>query len=107
MVTVDMADCRIHFVGIGGIGMSGIARLLLQKGVSVSGSDAKESSNTRELRERGALIIIGHVAENVLGAAEIVVSTAIRQDNPELAEAKRLGIKIVHRASKLAELVNA
>lgn len=102
-----MADCRVHFVGIGGIGMSGIAHLLLQKGVSVSGSDAKESPKTRELRELGATIFIGHAAENLIGAGELVVSSAIRQDNLELAEARRLGIPVLHRSKKLAQLVNS
>lgn len=101
-----MADCRVHFVGIGGIGMSGIARVLLQKGVSVSGSDAKESANTRELRALGATIFIGHAAENLVGATELVVSSAIRPENPELVEARRRNIPVLHRAQKLAQLVN-
>src|SRR5690606_7639655 len=100
-------DCRVHFIGIGGIGMSGIARLLLQKGVSVRGSDSKESANTRELRALGGTIFIGHAAENIIGATEVVVSSAIRPDNPELLEARRLGIPVLHRAQKLAQLVNS
>lgn len=87
--------------------MSGIARLLLQKGVSVSGSDSKESANTRELRALGGTIFIGHAAENIIGATEVVVSSAIRPDNPELLEARRLGIPVLHRAQKLAQLVNS
>jgi len=102
-----MAENRVHFIGIGGIGMSGIARLLAQKGVAVSGSDAKESGNTRELRQHGAEIFIGHAAENVHGASQVVVSSAIRRDNCELVEAQRLGIPVLHRANKLAELVNS
>lgn len=102
-----MADRRVHFVGIGGIGMSGIARVLIQKGVAVSGSDAKESSITKDLRARGAIVSIGHAAENVRDVCELVVSSAIRQDNPELVQARKLGIKITHRAQKLAELVNS
>lgn len=101
------ADCRVHFVGIGGIGMSGIARMLLQLGTPVSGSDARESSIIRELRQRGAIVHVGHAPENVHGAGQIVVSSAIKPDNPELVEARRLGIPIVHRSKKLAELVNS
>lgn len=86
--------------------MSGIARLLLQKGFVVSGSDVKESANTKELRQRGAQVLIGHAAQNVVGAAEVVVSSAIRPENVELLEAKRLSIPVCHRACKLAQLVN-
>ena len=100
-------DCRVHFVGIGGIGMSGIARMLLQLGVPVSGSDVRESSIIRELRQRGADIRIGHTEVNVHGAGQVVVSSAIKPDNPELIEANRLGIPVIHRAKKLAELVNS
>ncbi len=71
----------IHFVGIGGIGMSGIAHLLLEAGEAVSGSDVKESQQTRELAAKGARIYIGHAAENVHGAREVVVSSAIRPTN--------------------------
>ncbi len=98
---------RVHFIGIGGIGMSGIARLLLQRGVAVSGSDAKESPITRELVAKGALFFAGHAAANVHGATEVVVSSAIRQDNPELVEARRLGLPEKHRSIKLADLVNS
>jgi UDP-N-acetylmuramate--alanine ligase len=105
-VTVGMADSRVHFVGIGGIGMSGIAHLLMQRGVPVSGSDARESSNTRELTARGARVYIGHAAGNVSDACQLVISTAIRPDNPELAEAQRRGIPVVHRSQKLAELLD-
>ncbi|MBX7245122.1 MAG: UDP-N-acetylmuramate--L-alanine ligase [Candidatus Sumerlaeaceae bacterium] len=102
-----MADSRIHFVGIGGIGMSGIARMLLHKGMHISGSDSKESEIVRELRARGAEIQIGHRSENVHGAAEVVTSSAISKDNPEWSEAIRLGIPVMHRSKKLAQLVNA
>lgn len=98
---------RIHFVGIGGVGMSGIAHLLLQQGYDVSGSDVKESSYTQALRAAGARIAIGHRAENVHGADEIVVSSAIKGTNPEVIEARRLGIVIKHRSEKLAELLDA
>lgn len=102
-----MAERTVHFIGIGGIGMSGIARLLLERGVPVSGSDAKESANTRELRERGAHIFIGHNPENLQAVREVVISTAIRPGNPELLEAQRLGLTVFHRSLKLAQLVNA
>jgi UDP-N-acetylmuramate--alanine ligase len=102
-----MTEKRVHFVGIGGVGMSGIAHLLLQQGIAVSGSDVKESSYTEKLRKAGALIFIGHHPENVHGATEVVVSTAIKPINPELIEARRLGIPIRHRSEKLAELLDA
>lgn len=97
----------VHFVGIGGVGMSGIAHLLLQERIRVTGSDVKESSYTRALREAGAVIFIGHNAQNVHGATEVVVSTAIKPTNPEIIEARRLGIPIRHRSEKLAELLDA
>lgn len=97
---------RVHFVGIGGIGMSGIARMLLQFGESVSGSDSRDTSITRDLAARGAHIFIGHKASNVEKATELVVSSAIRFDNPELVEAQKLGIPVLHRSRKLAHLVN-
>jgi UDP-N-acetylmuramate--alanine ligase len=97
----------VHFIGIGGIGMSGIARQLLRKGVPVSGSDIKESPTVIALRDQGAVIYIGHRSENVQNALEVVTSTAVKPDNPEVLEAKRLGIRIMHRSQKLAQLVNA
>lgn len=101
------AEGTVHFVGIGGIGMSGIARMLVQAGVPVSGSDIRESAIIKDFRQRGATIFIGHDAENVQGAREIVVSSAIRPENPELVEARRLGLPIIHRSKKLAELLNS
>ncbi len=97
----------VHFIGIGGVGMSGIAHLLLQQGVRVSGSDVKESSYTKSLEAAGAKVFIGHRAENVHGACEVVVSTAIKPTNPEIIEARRLGLPIRHRSEKLAELLDA
>lgn len=102
-----MTDKRSHFIGIGGIGMSGIARYLLTQGEPVSGSDAKESASVSSLREMGCNIFVGHNPENVHGATEVVTSSAIRPDNPEVVEAKRLGIPVIHRSRKLAQLVNA
>lgn len=102
-----MADKPTHFIGIGGIGMSGIARIMLQKGFKVSGSDSKESPIIQSLRELGAKICIGHCAENVHDVGEVVTSTAIRPDNLEVQEAHRLNIPVLHRSKKLAQLVNA
>ena len=95
----------IHFVGIGGIGMSGIAEVLLNLGYKVQGSDASENANVVRLRQRGATIKVGHDAAN-LGAAEVVVvSTAIRRDNPELMAARAARLPVVRRAEMLAELM--
>jgi UDP-N-acetylmuramate--alanine ligase len=78
----------IHFVGIGGIGMSGIAEVLSNLGYTVQGSDASESANVSRLRDKGIPITVGHQAENVAGADVLVVSTAIKRDNPELMAAQ-------------------
>lgn len=95
----------IHFIGIGGIGMSGIAEVLLNLGYTVQGSDAAESANVIRLRSKGALIQIGHDAQN-LGAAEVVVvSTAIKRNNPELIAARQKRLPTVRRAEMLAELM--
>lgn len=102
-----MTENRSHFIGIGGIGMSGIARYLLGEGSRISGSDSKESPTVKSLRRLGAEVFIGHQPENVHGASEVVTSTAIRPDNPEVVEARRLGIPVIHRSKKLAELVNS
>jgi UDP-N-acetylmuramate--alanine ligase len=96
---------RIHFVGIGGIGMSGIAEVLLTLGYSVSGSDAKISPITERLAGLGARIFEGHKAENVAGAHVVVVSSAIRADNPEVVEAHHQKIPVIPRAEMLAELM--
>jgi UDP-N-acetylmuramate--alanine ligase len=96
---------RIHLVGIGGIGMSGIAEVLLTLGYSVSGSDVKPSALTERLRNLGAEIFEGHHAEHVQGAHVVVVSSAVRPDNPEVAEAQRCKIPVIPRAEMLAELM--
>ncbi|MBI1737889.1 MAG: UDP-N-acetylmuramate--L-alanine ligase [Acidobacteria bacterium] len=96
---------RIHLVGIGGIGMSGIAEVLLTLGYSVSGSDVKSSHITERLSDLGARVSEGHQAENVEGAQVVVVSSAVKSDNPEIAEAHRLKIPVIHRAEMLAELM--
>jgi UDP-N-acetylmuramate--alanine ligase len=96
---------RVHFVGIGGAGMSGIARVLLARGATVSGSDAKESRTTAALRALGATVHLGHDAEHVRGADTVVVSTAIRPENPELIAARALGLRVLPRAEALAALM--
>jgi len=95
----------IHFVGIGGIGMSGIAEVMLNLGYTVQGSDARESTNTARLKRLGAEIFIGQKAEQVHGAGAIVMSSAIKADNPELMEARKRAIPVVRRAEMLAELM--
>ena len=95
----------IHFVGIGGIGMSGIAEVLSNLGYTVQGSDASESGNVTRLREKGVKVSVGHKAENVEGADVVVVSTAIKRDNPELMAARAERIPVVRRAEMLAELM--
>jgi UDP-N-acetylmuramate--alanine ligase len=96
---------RIHFVGIGGAGMGGIAEVLLNEGYQISGSDIGENQVVKRLVKFGADITIGHASENVIGASVIVVSTAIDQNNPEIIAAKAERIPIVRRAEMLAELM--
>ena len=96
---------RIHFVGIGGIGMSGIAEVLLNLGYKISGSDLKSSSVTQRLASLGATIHDGHGATNVAGADVVVISSAVSMDNPEVAEARRLHVPVIPRAEMLAELM--
>src|SRR5712691_2785970 len=95
----------IHFVGIGGIGMSGIAEVLANLGYSVTGSDVTENQNVKRLREKGISVAIGHDAKNVDGAEVVVVSSAIKRDNPELAAARTKRLPVVRRAEMLAELM--
>lgn len=95
----------IHFVGIGGIGMSGIAEVLVNLGYAVQGSDASDNYNLDRLRKNGAKVSVGHKAENVDGAEVVVVSTAIKRDNPELMAARERRIPVVRRAEMLAELM--
>jgi UDP-N-acetylmuramate--alanine ligase len=96
---------RIHFVGIGGIGMSGIAEVLLNVGYKVSGSDLKSSAVTERLAGLGATTFEGHRAENIIGAEVVVTSSAISADNPEVTEAHNLHIPVIQRAEMLAELM--
>jgi UDP-N-acetylmuramate--alanine ligase len=96
---------RVHFVGIGGIGMSGIAEVLLNLGYKVSGSDLKSSAITQRLASLGAICFEGHRAENVAGAEVVVTSSAISPENPEVREAHRLHLPVIQRAEMLAELM--
>jgi len=96
---------RVHFVGIGGIGMSGIAEVLLTQGFKVTGSDTQENRVLDRLRSRGARITVGHGAQNLGDAQVLVYSSAIAPHNPELEEARRLGIPVIPRAEMLAELM--
>lgn len=106
MTAVPPAMERPHFIGIGGAGMSGIAKILTQRGARVAGSDARESESVQALRELGATVHIGHDASHLAPDAScVVVSSAIRQDNPELAEATGRGIPVVHRSDALAALM--
>ncbi|EPH39225.1 putative UDP-N-acetylmuramate--L-alanine ligase [Streptomyces aurantiacus JA 4570] len=98
---------RPHFIGIGGAGMSGIAKILAQRGAKVAGSDAKDSATTDALRALGVQVHIGHAAAHLADDATcVVVSSAIRADNPELARATELGIPVVHRSDALASLMD-
>ncbi|HEY2579698.1 MAG TPA: UDP-N-acetylmuramate--L-alanine ligase [Streptosporangiaceae bacterium] len=96
---------RVHFAGIGGAGMSGIARIMLARGVKVSGSDAKPSAMLDQLAALGADVHVGHDAANLGDAGTLVVSTAIRPDNPELTAARDRGIRVLHRAAALASVM--
>jgi UDP-N-acetylmuramate--alanine ligase len=95
----------VHFIGIGGIGMSGIAEIMLKIGYAVQGSDARASANTERLAALGARIAIGHDVGNIEGAAAVVFSTAVKADNPEMVAARARRIPIVRRAEMLAELM--
>ena len=94
----------VHLAGIGGAGMSAVARLMLARGVPVAGSDAAESATLKELESLGARVYLGQRAANLGDAETLVVSSAIREDNPELVEARRRGLRVLHRAGALASL---
>ncbi len=94
-----------HIVGIGGIGMSGIAEVMLTMGYDVQGSDIKDGPNIERLREKGAVVHIGHKGENVDGASTVIISSAIKAGNPEVDAARAAGIPVVRRANMLAEIV--
>ena len=96
---------QIHFIGIGGAGMSGIAEVLLNEGYKISGSDIAESAVTQRLEKAGAKVFIGHAAENIQGASVVVASSAIDDSNPEVAAAKAARIPVIQRAQMLAEIM--
>src|ERR1700692_3443922 len=97
----------IHFVGTGGSGMSGIAEVLANLGYAVRGSDVADSANVKRLRDKGIAVAVGHDAAHMEGAAVVVVSSAIRRDNPELVAARAGRGPVVRRAEMLAELMRA
>ncbi|NUR06728.1 MAG: UDP-N-acetylmuramate--L-alanine ligase [Nocardioidaceae bacterium] len=96
---------RVHFVGVGGAGLSAIARIMLARGIEVSGSDARESPVLASLRSLGATVHVGHAAEHVEGADTLVVSTAVRADNPEVVEAQRRGLRVLPRSAALESVM--
>jgi UDP-N-acetylmuramate--alanine ligase len=95
----------VHFIAIGGSGMNGIASMMLAQGISVSGSDRQDSKYLRSLEAQGARVYVGHRAEQLGDAATVVASSAIRDDNPELAEARRRGLRVLHRSAALGSLM--
>jgi UDP-N-acetylmuramate--alanine ligase len=97
---------RVHFVAIGGQGMSGIATILLNKGIEVSGSDIKPSDVTRRLNDMGARVFIGHDSANIINPDVVVVSSAISEDNPEVVEARKRGIPVIHRMDMLLKAID-
>ncbi len=96
---------RVHFIAIGGAGMSGIARIMLRRGMAVSGSDARDSELLGQLGDLGAKVFVGHDAAHVGDADTVVVSTAIRESNPELVAARERGLRVLHRSAALASLM--
>ncbi|NOX65585.1 MAG: UDP-N-acetylmuramate--L-alanine ligase, partial [Chlorobi bacterium] len=94
---------KIHFVGIGGIGMSGIAEIMLSRGFEISGSDMNESANTERLRDLGIKVSIGHSAENVTDCDVLVYSSAVNTENPEVKAAMEKNIPVIKRSEMLAE----
>ena len=106
MKLAELAEKRIHFIGLGGAGMSGIARIMLAKGINISGSDAKDSSVLSGLKTLGAQVLIGHAASNIGDADILVVSSAIDQSNPEIIAANDKGLVILTRAQALALLMS-
>jgi UDP-N-acetylmuramate--alanine ligase len=106
VASVPLAELgRVHFTGIGGAGMSGIARIMIARGVTVSGSDSADGDLLAALAALGADVHVGHAARNVGAADTVVVSSAIRPDNPELAEARARGLRVLHRAAALASVM--
>jgi UDP-N-acetylmuramate--alanine ligase len=102
---VRLAQAKVHFIGIGGIGMCGLAELLRNMGGQVSGSDLSENAQTQRLRAMGVSVTIGHAAANLADAEVVVYSSAVKSDNPEFREARRLKIPLIPRAEALAEMM--
>ena len=102
--TVDRLG-HVHFIGIGGAGLSAIARLMAQQGVEVSGSDAADSPVLGALREEGITCFVGHAAEQLAGVDTVIASTAVRDDNPEIVEAQRLGLRVWPRSAGLRSVM--
>src|SRR5690606_13525620 len=98
---------RVHFIAIGGAGMSAVARLMIARGVRVSGSDARESTTLSALRDEGARAFAGHAAAHLDGVDTVVVSSAIREDNEELAAARAAGLRVLHRSQGLAAVAGS
>jgi UDP-N-acetylmuramate--alanine ligase len=105
MSELPLSIGTMHFTGIGGIGMSGIAEILFELGYSVQGSDMSENANVKRLRAQGIPVMVGQSAENLGDAALVVTSTAIKADNPEVVAARARFLPIVHRAEMLGELM--
>ncbi|MEW5730028.1 MAG: Mur ligase domain-containing protein, partial [Pseudomonadota bacterium] len=105
MRTMPLSIGTIHFVGIGGIGMSGIAEILHNLGYTVQGSDIADNANVERLRRKGMKIAIGHAADNLGDARVVVISSAVKPDNPEVAAARAKMVPVVRRAEMLAELM--
>src|SRR5690349_17895809 len=100
-----LASAKVHFIGIGGIGMCGLAELLRNMGAPVSGSDLGENAQTQRLKKMGIDVRLGHSPENVHGAEVVVYTSAVKPSNPEFKEARRLKIPLIPRAEALAEIM--
>ena len=105
MTSLPLSIGKIHFTGIGGIGMSGIAEILAELGYQVQGSDIAENNNVKRLRQKGIEVTIPQAAQNIEDVSIVVISTAIKDDNVELKEARAKFIPVVHRAEMLGELM--
>ena len=105
MSELPLSIGTMHFTGIGGIGMSGIAEILFELGYKVQGSDMSDNANVSRLRDKGILVVTGQSAKNIEGASLVVFSTAIKPDNPEVVAARSKFLPIVHRAEMLGELM--
>ena len=101
---MENKEKHFHFIAAGGVGMSALAKYLIERGYKVSGSDISESKYTKMLRDMGAEITIGHDPKVINKGMTIVVSAAIHNDNPELAEAKKLNLQVLHRSDMLLEI---